>query len=407
MKMIYKFIVIDLVVFFMLTLAVGLKADTSIFSSLGIGDINPSSMYSTGICYDDSTIIKPHNFVNWADIDHMHYTLSFDFNIHEAKTEAASSSHDGVQINGFNLAIPFGNRNTFGISLTPYSTVNISSFMEENTIADSNAFGQITYDYLTKKTGGINNLTLVYAKRINNLSFSTNITGKFGHIAKEVQYSLDNGTFSNYYYSDYRTNISNLSLGAGIKYRINNKISLSGLFDIPIYSDVTEYVSHTNVDEVKTDIPDTEWPMTIGAGMFYKPNQFSFSSEFLFTNFKGKNLGFYDETTYNDFFKLAFSVGFSNYTNKLSSYYKRIKYNLDLAYIQQPYLYNNSAINDLSAIVGLTFPYNNERSSIKLDAGIVKSGDLSSNTIEGLTYKFGLTFNGSGNWWLRTKRYDD
>ena len=158
MKKIYKYFIFNLSLFFILTISsVNVKADTSIFSSLGIGDIYPGAMYTTGICYDDSTIIKPHNFVNWADINNMHYSISFGFNSYQAETESANSTYDGVSINGFNFAIPFGEKNTIGISLVPYSLVNISSHIEDQTIADSNAFGQITYDYLTQKKGGLNN----------------------------------------------------------------------------------------------------------------------------------------------------------------------------------------------------------------------------------------------------------
>ena len=413
MKMFFRYILMfSLISMFFLLFVENSRGDTSIFSSLGIGDINPTTMFTSGICYDDSTNIKSHNFVNWADIEHMHYTISFGFNYYQAKTETGSSNFDGVSINGFNLALPFGDGNAFGVSLTPYSLVDISSFYSETQVDTSNAFGEIYYESLTKKLGGINNLALVYAKKINDFSFSTNLSGKFGSINKNVQYRFSDEAsspaFDQYdYFSEYRTNMLNISLGGGIKYSYNNVVSISGLFEIPVFNDVTEFSSHTNVDEVEIAVEDTEWPITVGAGIFYKPNQFSYSAEFLFTNFSGKNIGFYDETEYADFYKLGFSVGYSNYTNQLSDYYKRIKYSLDFAYIQKPYLYNDNNINDLSAMVGIIFPYNNENSSVRIDGGIVQSGDIATNTIESTTFKFGLTLNGSGNWWLRTKRYDD
>ena len=398
-------------------------AETSIFSNLGIGDLKPNVYLPQGMATTDSTTLSSLNYATWSDIKNTTFSVSasYDYNeVNQKKNQQDfSTNYDNLTISGFNFAVPFGdktNRNILGFSFFPYSRVDLENISGKETI--NNPFETINVETLEKKSGGLNKLSLLYAKRYSDFSFSLDLSSLFGSFktVKSFRYSnesTDNNSFDEKLFWEVdKAKILNFTVGAGFRYTYD-KISFGGAFSIP-FSQSTElektdlynprYESST---KSTTDVDDTEWPLELSFGASYDFGKLKLASDISYINFEDKKLGLSENEEYSNYLKTSLSASYRHSSKKIAPYYQKIGINTAIAFEERAVEYNNNKIDDISASLGFDFPYDYDRASIETIFTIIQSGDKDKTEFESTTYKFGLIFNGSASWWLRDKKYDD
>jgi len=421
----YKYIFLIIIV-----AASSLLSETSIFSSKGIGDIKPDSHLRTGVGKLDSLSISSSNYAMWTDVKNTTYSVSLSYDKHDVQGENQSSKFDGMTISGFNIAMPFGNKNVIGLSFSPFSRVDVLESATESELVDQNDPASTYKKQVRKeKDGGINSLSLVYGKRIGDLSLSTDFSAKFGTIRTDTEniytrFVNDTTPIASRTHQVFDKSFYNhLTLGLGLSYKVADNLNIGGYLSVPFYSFTEKEVksrlfspiSGSLIEEKnqETEEIDSEWPIEFSIGMSYDFNEsLNISSDFNFIGFKDKKLGIALEGVdsseeYNDYTKFSISSTYTPSRKKLDTYYKKVSYTLGGILEKREVTVDGNDIYDKTLMCGLTLPYDRDRASIKANLYYTMAGNKNDSMYEENIIKFELIFTGSSSWWLKKNKYDD
>ncbi|MFA6652890.1 MAG: hypothetical protein WCS93_00930 [Candidatus Delongbacteria bacterium] len=397
--------------------------ETSAFSSLSIGDIEPSMNNSTGIAFTDSLILKNHNTAAWTGLANTSFSVSTSFYSHKLSVDGGEdSSYDRFTFEEMSLAMPFGNRNFLGLSYYPSSIVDMTNVtVTEAQVPES--FEDTTLRTLKTRKGSVSNASLMYGKGIKDFSFSLGPKFLFGNyeISRRYKYtSYVEGTdivdWEKHFERKETTQIFHVLMGGGMLYRSRFGLDAGAVFSFPLstyankissFNRTTSYGTVTEViSENEGDYDPADWPFEFGAGLSYKVNKLLLSYDFSAKLFDGVDTGI-DETEMKNYTKNTFGLSFDPRNRKYDPYYKRMVYSGYLTFEKRPYDYNGDPVYDISGTLGLNFPFNSDRTNIELRFGYTRSGSKENNGMQCDTFRIAVGFTGSDRWRLRTKRYDD
>ncbi|MCK4978873.1 MAG: hypothetical protein KAS62_00685, partial [Candidatus Delongbacteria bacterium] len=146
-------------------------AETSIFSTISMGDIDPSFKYKTGIAVIDSISLSNHNYSAWTYQKNSTFSISFSYSLNAVEdTNGNTSEYDDFSIDEMIFTLPFGDNNIFGFAFYPTTIVDMASVSEE--VEQNESFENTYLKTLENRVGSISNLSLIYGKRINETSFA-------------------------------------------------------------------------------------------------------------------------------------------------------------------------------------------------------------------------------------------
>jgi hypothetical protein len=406
-----------------LIINISLLCDTSAFSALSLGDIEPTLGGTSGISYADSLVIKNHNPASWTDLTNTTYSISASYYLHELKSDdGVNSSFDRFTFEDMSLALPFGNRNVFGFAYYPVSVSDITGVTESGEeIPES--FETTTLRTLEVKKGSISNASLIYGKGYKDFSFSINPSFKFGNYEttrryKYTSYVADTEVidWEKHFENVETTQILHFTLGGGVLYSSPYGLNFGAVITLPVSSYVNkiEKFDRTtsygtvieNISYSEYEMKDAEWPFEFGAGLSYKVEKFILSYDYSAKLFEGIETGI-DGSVMKDYSKNVLGISFDPRHKRYDPYYRRMVYSGYLSVEKRPYESNGNSIYDVTGTLGLNFPFNSERTNIELKLGYTKSGSIEDNGLRNDTFKIQFNFIASDRWRLKKERYND
>ncbi len=392
-----------------------LYGETTIFSSLGIGDIKNNSYMNLGFANFDSLALSDKNFATWSKLNNVTYNVSFSYfyNVVDDDFTSTSTNYDHLSVSGFNFALPISRSgHTIGLSISPFALSDIMTISPkkklETTFPNES---EIYLETLETKISSINSASLIYAGSISDFSFSASFGCTFGSVNKNMQYNFynesENGSFDiPQIFSDYfETNFYAFNFGLGTFYKFRN-LSLGGSITLPFHKSAVLITKENTDRKIEKNFPDFDWPLSYGFGAGYQISKnWKTAVDFEYIEMSKINLA--QDDLYEDYFKLTSKIYYRKKYRITAPFYEKIGYNLGFSInnrgVKDP-IYQNR-IKEETALVGITIPYNKQRSALDLNFGITKSGDKGNNLMVDYIYKLQISLNNSGNWWLREKEY--
>lgn len=401
-------------------------AETSVFSTNGPGDLYSSKSSFNGLAEIDSTKANPANFAAWAGMSNTYFNLSVDYLQHDVKDyKSAASSYDDVMLSGFNFALPFGNKNVLGLSLTPISIVNTQNVVERK--ASTNPYQNLYYYGQEKRKGSFNNVSLIYGKSLPAFSFAADLSFVFGSINETTMQIYKNDTSDSLASLDYETIENNyqtsafvINPGLSAIYKWQN-YAFAGKISIPLYNKFerndTYLISRTNPEGFSKDnstISGAEWPISMGFGVSWQPDRWKVNTDLLYTFFEGKKLGLAQTEYYVDYWKFSLSGKYHHTDRLLAPYYQKMTYKAGFSVEQRPVTeivlgnnFYNSRVYDYTAFGSIVTPFAGNRAALETSLSFTLSGDQANNGLEDQVWRLGFTFHNSNSWWLKKSRYED
>jgi hypothetical protein len=396
-----------------------LFSETSAFSALSYGDIDPSLNNTTGYAYADSLVLRNHNYASWAYLTNTSFSVSASYYAHSLETDAGiKSEYDRFVFEDISFALPFGDRHFFGFSYYPVTITDMTGVCENETSlyeGDDN----VLFRALETRKGSISNASLVYGKGFGGFSAAVNGSFKFGNydLMRRYEYISYSGELINweeYYEKKEKTQIFHFALGAGFYYNSPLGLDIGGSFSVPVSSygaKIHDFDRTTSYGTVMADISydeaefDAEWPVEYGAGISYKYSNFIASFDHSVKAFGGTKPSI-DDTELTDYSRSTFGLSFDPRKRKFDPYYKRMVYSAYLSLEKRPYEYNGR-IMDITQALGILMPFNSERTAAEFKLSFTQSGDKTENGLTDNIIKIQLNIFSSDSWKLKKNRYDD
>lgn len=405
-----------------------LFSDTSTFSTLSLGDIEPTINNSTGIAFSDSLILKNHNYASWAYLSNTSFSLSASYYAHSTENaEGIRSDYDRFTFEDISFALPFGERHFFGFSYYPVSVTDITS-VTESEVAVPESFENTSVMTLENKKGSISNISLIYGKGFNNgLSAAFNASFKLGNYDAVRKYkyttyvwdpedSVCVADWEKYFESSEKTQLFHFTAGGGFLYNSPLGLKIGGQFSVPLYSYVNKITGFerttsygTQVEEFSLneyEVESPEWPAEFGIGFSYIYSKFVFSYDYSGKQFSGLDLGI-DKIDLSNYSRNIFGVSYDPRHRKYDPYYKRMVYSAYFTAEKRPYEYGDEAIYDYTGTLGLNFPFNRDKTNIEVKFSLTQSGSAEDNGLEDNIFKLQFNLISSDSWRLKKEKYDD
>lgn len=405
-----------------------LFGDTSAFSALSFGDLNPTLNGTTGTAFADSLVLRNHNYASWTGLSNTSFSVSASFYYNTVDTENGRSEYDRFTFEDLSFAMPFGSGNVLGFSYYPETVVDITGVtLSEEKVPES--FEETTIRTLETKKGSLSNASLIYGKEVGKFSASVNSSFLFGNYETSRLYkytSYVEGTelidWEKYFEDRRTTQIFHFRIGGGLLYDAPYGIRLGASFIIPLYSNVeiiekfsrtTSYGTVTEtLSEEKSEVDDAEWPSEFALGLSYRYKDLVLSYDYTAKLFDGKNTGMNDGVELINYTRNTLGVSLLQRKRRFDPYYKRMVYSGYLSIEKRPYEYNTdlndlNPVYDITGTLGLNFPFNNDRTNLELRLGYTVTGSKEENGIENRVFKVSFNFISSDRWRLRKQKYDD
>ncbi|NOR44493.1 MAG: hypothetical protein GQ534_02820 [Candidatus Delongbacteria bacterium] len=397
-------------------------AETSVFSSISMGDIDPSFKYKTGVAVIDSISQSNHNFSAWTYQKNTTFSISFSYSMNNVTdADDNTSAYDDFSIDEIALAVPFGDKSVFGFSFYPTNIVDMTNTSESEATLDE-GFENTYLKTLETRVGSISNLSLIYGKKIDNISFGTNLSAKFGNYDVNRRYLYrtyedDNETveWEKYFENKEKTQFFHVTFGGSCLYTSKYGLNIGGNFSLPISTYAQKLTSSNSttsygtiieeIDSGEYELTDVEWPFEFSAGLSYDFNRYNLSYDYFFKGYDGLNLGF-DDNALSNYSRSVIGLSFKPSKKRIESYYKKIIYSAYFSYESRPYQYELNDISDISGTLSFKLPYNKDRSNVDLRFTFTRSADSNDSLVDNIL-KFQINFNSFDNWWLKKERYND
>ena len=389
-------------------------AETSIFSTISMGDIEPSFKYKTGIAVIDSISLSNHNYSAWTYQKNSTFSISFSYSLNTVEdTNGSTSKYDDFSIDELIFALPFGNNNIFGFAFYPTTIVDITNVSDNKEMIEG--FENTYLKTLENRVGSISNLSLIYGKRINDISFSLDTSAKFGNYNVIRRYLYSTVDWDDYFEKKVINQIFHVTLGGSFLYSPRHGLNIGGSFSLPVsthgykilnFDRTTSYGTVIEeIDSEEYEINDLDWPLEFSTGISYVFDKYEFSYDYFFKGFDGLNLGF-DDTELSNYSRSVLGLSFKPSKKRIDTYYKKIVYSAYFSHESRPYQYELNDISDISGTLSFKLPYNNNRSNVDLRMTYTRSADSNDSLIDNIL-KFQINFNSFDNWWLKKEKYND
>lgn len=386
---------------------------TSPYSLYGLGSLYEanfgliSSLGTAGIALPSDGFINNKNAASLVNIPENNFFFevggkgiqtSFEDNLKK-------ENRNNFQFSHLALAFPITKKSAVSVAITPYSSSSFKISELKIPIID----GSDEYYYLdVLGTGGLNNLDLSYAYKLNNkLSFGLSASVLFGNttdertfttsgsvttIEKKVSHSGIRPILSSQYKMD-------PSLTFGMNLKSPSRVNAEKIQSVTVVND--SGTSDLETDK-KSDTDDFYLPFEIGVG-FSK----SFKNQLNVTFDYEK--AFWDNTNQSDMYgsfsdQEKFSLGFSFQKTKMSRrYFDRIKYaagfNYDTGYLEVDY----KKIEDKSFSIGVSLPLDQLSSALFVSYSYGQKGQITNSLVQENYHKLTLNLNLDGIWFVKRK----
>jgi len=412
----------NIVILILLT-ALNIFGDTSAFSVLSLGDIEPSLTNSTGFAFSDSLVLKNHNYSSWTSLSNTSFSLSASYYTHGTENiSGVKSNYDRFTFEDISFALPFGDKNVFGISYYPISIADISS-VTQTELPQENSFENTNLMTLENRKGSLSNISLIYGKGFENITANIDASFKLGNysLARRYKYTTYAGDtevidWEKYFENREKTQLFHFTLGGGVLYNTPIGLNIGAVMSVPVYSygnKIKEFDRTTSYGTVIEEITDTEneidnveWPVEFGFGLSYKISKFILSYDMVSKQFSDLNIGI-DDTKLTNYYRNILGISFDPRHRKYDPYYKRMVYSAYLTVEKRPYEYINDPIYDITETFGLNFPFNDDKTNIELKFSFTQSGSVDDNGLEDNIFKMQFNLISSDKWRLKKEKYDD
>lgn len=393
----------------------------SLYSAQGLGTLNYQGL-PTNFAMGEVGIGTPTlwhiNIQNPAHLIYNRFT-TFQTGIEIDRRSFTGEDITGTSVDGgfryFAFVFPIiTNKWSSSISLTPYSTVNYNTFIEDEVLGTR---GEVTQTINNKGEGGLNNLFWSNGYAINDkLYIGIRTAFTFGSIDMDSNLSLE-GTdipINNASYNQLEA-YKGLNFLFGLSYRLelsekkrihfgvtfSPKSNLRGTteFTLNRLSNTGSIIESTQFQNTTFDF---QLPTTYGFGVSYElMNQIKIGVDFEYQNWENT-----DNTNeeYTNLFKIAVGTEYIPKFDDVNSYLRRIKYFIGFNYKRIPYLVRNESIDDFGVNFGLSLPVSGY-SSLDLAFKFGQLGKTSNQLVKETYFKFVLGVTINDRWFIRRK-YD-
>ncbi|HSD08498.1 aromatic hydrocarbon degradation protein [Flavobacterium sp.] len=410
MKKSYPFLVL---VFFSSCWSYSQSIATSPYSLYGLGSLYESNFGLTAALGTAGIALPSEEFINNKNAASLVNIPANNFFFEIGGTGIQSSFEDNVrkenrnnfQFSHMAFAFPITARSAFNLSLMPYSSSSFKISGLKIPIIDGNN----EYYYLNViGTGGLNNLDLSYAYRLNNkLSLALSASVLFGNTTDERTYSISSSTTS----IDKKVNYSGIRPILSSQYKMTSSLTFGLNVKSPtrinankVQSVTVENGSGSSFLETdkKSDIDDFYLPLDIGVGISK-----SFKNKFNVTLDYEKS--YWDSTNQSDMYasfsdQEKFSFGLSYQKAKTArNYFNRIKYAMGAHYDTGYLEIDNKKIDDKNLSVGVSLPLDHLSSSLYISYTYGSKGQITNSLIQENYHKLTLNLNLDGIWFVRKK----
>ena len=372
----------------------GLSNDISTGKTNGLG--------KTGIAIPSNTLINNLNPASFAAVPKGSFL--FDIGI---KAERETLFENGKIEPKFNanfsniaIAFPITKNSGFGLTLIPFTNVGYSISGVETGIDGS------TDTFLSdiNGSGGLNDLKLNFGYSIND-KIRLGLSGSylFG-IIKEEEINTINESILNIseesYYNGFR-------LGIGLQYKLNDKISIGGIVNLPTYlsgsQTRTVIVNGDEPNETEDNLESFKLPLEMGFGLQAKLN------EKLYFNIDYKK-NFWDTTNQSDFIGdyvdqdfIGFGAEFTPERNS-TNYWQRINYRAGFNMDNGNLAIKDERVTNYALNIGLGLPINTRRhSSFNLGYAYGQKGQVTNSLIKENYHTLTLNFSLEDLWFVKRK----
>jgi len=386
---------------------------TSPYSLYGLGSLYESNFGLTAALGTAGIALPSEDFINNKNAASLVNIPANNFFFEIGGTGIQSSFEDNVrtekrnnfQFSHMAFAFPITSKSAFNLSLMPYSSSSFKISGLKIPIIDGNN----EYYYLDViGTGGLNNLDLSYAYKLNNkLSLALSASVLFGNTTDERTYSISSSVTSidkKVNYSGIRPILSsqykmNSSLTFGLNVKSPTRINANKVQSVTVENGLGSSFLETNK---KSDIDDFYLPLDIGVGISK-----SFKNKFNVTFDYEKS--YWNATNQSDMYgsfadQEKFSFGLSYQKAKTArNYFNRIKYVIGAHYDTGYLEVDNKKIDDKNLSVGVSLPLDHLSSALFISYTYGSKGQITNSLIQENYHKLTLNLNLDGIWFVRKK----
>jgi hypothetical protein len=386
---------------------------TSPYSLYGLGSLYESNfgltaaLGNTGIALPSDTFINNKNAASLVSIP----ANNFFFEIGGSGIQSSfennlkKESRNNSQFSHFAFAFPITKNSAFSIAMMPYSSSSFKISGLKTQIID----GGSEYYYLDViGTGGLNNLDLSYAYKLNDkLSLGLSASVLFGNTTDKRSYVISSSVTNidkKTSYSGIRPVLSSQfkmspSLTFGLNIKSPTRVNAAKTQSVAIVNDS----GTTNMEtDVSSDTDDFYLPLDIGFGV-NKSFKNKFNATFDYEQ------SFWDATNQSDMYgefsnQEKFSLGFSYLKAKTSrNYFDRIKFAAGAHYDTGYLVVNNNKIDDKNFSIGVSLPLDHLSSALFISYTYGTKGQITNSLIQENYHKLTLNLNLDGIWFVRKK----
>ena len=402
---------------------VPLKSGTSPFSALSFGDFEPTIALTPGTAVSDSLNLSAHNYATWSCLVNTTFSVKSSYYLHNLKQNGGlSSEYDRFSFEEILFAMPFAEKHFIGFSYYPVAVSENSAVSDMSELV--NSFEHTKTRTLQTRKGSIANASLIYGFSAAGLSVATGASFRFGnyditsryHYASYWDPDFSNLNWEKFYERKDITGFAHFTPDLSLFYKSPYGLDAGAKISFPVatsYSNKSSFKRTTSFGTILEDISesdvsskDSDWPVELAFGVSYSISKLRFAYDYSSMFFRGTDTRL-DSTILNDRIRHSAGFQFRASTRIFDPYHKRITYSGSVSYEKRPYNFNGNDIHDVSQSVGLSLPFNNDRSAIDITMSHTSSGSLSDNGMEGRSFRITFGFISSDRWKIRKERYAD
>lgn len=405
------------------------QVDQSSYSVLGVGSPNWSgfaqnaAMGGFGISYNSRYFFNDLNPAILGTNREAVFQLgtALDYRSITNGNETYSTMTGGFKEFSLSAPLIYGKWN-FGISLTPYSSVNYGFTQERTGPEGGNTLVDVT------GRGGIDQVNMSTAYNLGNLSIGLKGTYYFGSINNEEKFTLEslNSPFATTIVNE-RRSFGEFALSGGIRYalelseseQINFGAYYNPSFNLSQSSLITFENEDINGSVINSDtlVYDKDLnksiriPERIGFGVSYeKFRALALGVDVQLQNWKTyRNSDNLAENYYGESLRIAIGAEFVPNIEQPTKLFNVTSFRFGLHYEQTPFLVNNETVNDFGVNFGLSLPLNSFWGLSHITAGFTlgQRGNISTVGLVRENYlKLNLGFSLQDITWFTKQRFN-
>jgi hypothetical protein len=379
----------------------------SVFSSaengIGIREYITTSramgMGNTGLALKDTMSLNSYNSSSWRHINNTKINISMRYNYVKTDLGFQDFTSSTANFSGLQLGVPIKkNQWVFGLSITPYSTVNFSyilNFQSSDNNYEENAFyeGNITRPQLS----------LAWSAD-QRLGLAVNLNYYFGTI--EDRYFIDFSDPDNadaFYNIEYR--LQGPGLGVSFDFEPLDKLRMGGFLDFQTRLNFSRVsVSPINFEEQKINSKAT-LPMLFGIGGSYQFGaQWLATADLAYQDWSdGLKTENFETANLDKWYNIGFGFERSRKFHNAKSIFNKIDLRAGFSHRALGYLFNKNTVNEYAIHFGVGIPFfqGNARLDLGFKGGI--RGELDKTIAEEIFFRTIISIS-AGELWFQNIR---